>query len=243
MCHRSIYLSGALLCGALCLSPASLRAQKIETLQLCNTGRTAKALPPDACLATELVSPINSEGGGPIVDGNWDIAVPYPYGSYNSAPPDPCIEDFGYLPVPVSAVSSTAWLNPDDGKSQWIEPAGGPSNLPGWYVYVTAFAVPPAFDGSGDYTLNVSGKFLVDDSPDMIYVSSHSAGFSYGWRFLDRVPVLRGSQYRAGSESDGSSGRVHVDLLHADLLAVSVHPKTWAWTHVFPLARAVRDWG
>lgn len=178
MCHRSIYLSGALLCGALCLFPASLRAQKIETLQLCNTGRTAKALPPDACLATELVSPINSEGGGPIVDGNWDIAVPYPYGSYNSAPPDPCIEDFGYLPVPVSAVSSTAWLNPDDGKSQWIEPAGGPSNLPGWYVYVTAFAVPPAFDGSGDYSLNVSGKFLVDDSPDMIYVSSHSAGLS-----------------------------------------------------------------
>ncbi len=178
MRQQYICLSGALLGCALCLCPSSLHAQKIATLQLCNTGRTAKSLPPYGCLATELVNPINPEGGGPISDGNWDLAVPYPYGSYNSPPPDPCVQEFAYLPAPVSAISSTAWLNPDDGKSQWIEPVGGPSNLPGWYIYVTAFAVPAAFDGSGDYTLNVSGKFLADDSPDIVYVSSYSGGSS-----------------------------------------------------------------
>jgi len=180
MRQKSIFLSGALLCCALCLVPGSASAQKIETLQLCNTGRTAKAEPPDGCLKTELVSPINPEGGGPIVDGNWDLAVPYPYGTYYSTPPDPCTQEFGYLPAPVSAVSSTAWLNSDDGRSQWIEPLGGPSNLPGWYVYVTAFAVPVALDGTGEYTLNVSGRFLADDSPDMIYVSSYGLASTCG---------------------------------------------------------------
>ncbi len=174
-CFRGAWLLGALFPASGFLIPAHLTAQKIATTQLCNTGRTPKSAPPDACLSTTLVSPINPYVGGPIKDGNWKLATPYPSAPYTDNAPTPCSADFHYEPAPVNK-PSTAWYNPADGKSQWISPDGGGTTPPGWYIYATSFIVPGPYEGYENYGFKIIGQFMADDQVSYIYVSDTTGG-------------------------------------------------------------------
>ena len=150
----------------------------IPARSLCNTGLTPKSLTIEGCNTSTPVTPINPVDGGPIVDGNWDIAVPYPSVPYNQLPPDPCLFASIYLPAPVSAPWS-AWYNPDDQLSQWIEPLGGGSTPPGWYIYRTHFAIPLASQGYDRYMLEIPGQLMVDNFMTSIYVQAFKDGASF----------------------------------------------------------------
>jgi hypothetical protein len=161
---------------ALALSIPVAYAQ-IPANGICNTGLTLKAPPLVGCTTSTLVNPINPLDGGSIVDGNWDLAEPYPSVPYTQGPPDPCTFATAYGPAPVSTPWNS-WFNPDDQLSQWIEPNGGGSTPPGWYIYRIRFSVPPAHPGYPYYTLEIPGQLMVDNYIAAIYLQDFVNGES-----------------------------------------------------------------
>ena len=112
------------------------------------------------------------------MDGNWQLATPYPSAPYNQEPPNPCLlPAFG--PAWVDA-PWPGWFNPDDGLSQYITPlAEGPVAAGGWYIYRTAVPVPRVTPGSTFYILTVAGQVLVDNDLAAIVIedpAAHPAG-------------------------------------------------------------------
>jgi hypothetical protein len=115
-------------------------AQTIPATGLCNTGLTAASPLPTGCTTSTPVTPVNPQSGGPSVDGNWQLATPYPSAAWNQQAPDPCkLTTFG--PAWVDAPAQ-GWFDPKDGLSQWITPQSDANTEGGWYVYRTAFAIP-----------------------------------------------------------------------------------------------------
>jgi hypothetical protein len=109
-----------LLVSALLLPVAAAAQTTIPATGLCNTGLTPASPLPTGCTASTLVTPVNPGSGGSSVDGNWQLATPYPSGSYIRQAPDPCLlRKFG--PAWVDAPWFN-WFNPNDGLSQWITP-------------------------------------------------------------------------------------------------------------------------
>ena len=140
--------------AALLLLTTMAAAQtQIPATGLCNTGLTPASPLPTGCTTSTPVTPVNPETGGASVDGNWQLATPYP------SPPDhdPCLlPAFG--PAWVDAPYPT-WLNPDDGLSQYITPLAEVA-AEGWYVYRTTLPIP----SGAKYVLTVAGQTLVDDN-------------------------------------------------------------------------------
>jgi hypothetical protein len=151
------------------LAMAAAAQTHIPATGLCNTGLTPASPLPYGCATSIPVTPVNPTSGGPSVDGNWELAVPYPSVPYNLPFTDPCTRTtFG--PAWVDAPVNT-WLNSDDGHSQWITPAA--VNSPsGWYIYRTSVPIPPAGSSGGDYTLAVTGRLLGDDMVSAIYLQT-----------------------------------------------------------------------
>lgn len=136
-------------------------AQTIPAAGLCNTG-LARASPIDGCATSALVTPVNPISGGTSVDGNWQLATPYPSAPYNEKSPDPCtLSAFGpaWVDVPWPG-----WFNPGDGLSQYITPeVEGPVAAGGWYIYRTGVPIPRIQAGATYYVLTVAGQVLVDN--------------------------------------------------------------------------------
>ncbi len=135
----------------------------------CNTGRTPTTGPMYACSATTLVSPINPQDGGSIVDGNWQIASPYPSAPVGSAVPNPCVLSSAYVGAPVN-IPDYAWYNPHDGISQWIGPNGGGSTPAGWYIYRTTFLVPDTYQGYSPSSVTITGQLLADNWVPVVFL-------------------------------------------------------------------------
>ena len=172
------------LISALLLSSAAV-AQTIPATGLCNTGLTPASPLPTGYTPSTLVTPVNPESGGSSVDGNWQLATPYPSASYTEQAPDACrLETFGpawidapFNPITTPNPNGTNWLNPpDDVSSQWITPLViDPSPAGGWYVYRTQFRVPAATSGVKEYILTVSARALIDDLPGGIFLGVWTA--------------------------------------------------------------------
>ena len=158
----------ALLSLSLSLPVAVLSAQ-IPAAGLCNTGLTAaSSLPGVGCTTSVPVTPVNPATGGPSVDGNWQLASPYPSGDYEHQAPDPCtLKTFG--PAWVDSVYSQ--FNPADGISEWISPLSEQPSVGGWYVYRTAVPTPAA-SGGGKYLFTVTGHLLADDQVPVIAIEN-----------------------------------------------------------------------
>jgi hypothetical protein len=133
---------------------------------VCNTGLTFASPPPVGCTSSVLVTPINPETGGTSVDGNWELATPYPSSGVAEEAPNPCkLAAWGpaWGPAWVDTPWS-AWLNPSDGLSQWITPeAIAPTAASGWYVYRTPVSVPTVTPRYDYYLLKVAGRLLADN--------------------------------------------------------------------------------
>ncbi len=170
---KHILSMGCLQLG-LALTLGSAAYAQIAATTLCSTGRTPKSISAAGCLLTVPVSPVNPVDGGPIVDGNWDLAVPYPSRPAHVPAPNPCSFPTIYSPAPVSA-AEPEWFNPNDQISQWIEPLGGGSTPPGWYIYETRFVAPES-RGNAYYRLEIPGQILVDNSVPLVYVRSSVDG-------------------------------------------------------------------
>jgi hypothetical protein len=136
---------------------------------LCNSGLTAKGLPPTGCLKSKPVTPLNPQTGGSSTDGNWELASPYPSAPFTQGAPDPCTFITSYGPAWVD-VPNAGWFNPNDGLSQWISPPNAVDAVPGWYIYRTGFPVPSPYTGYSNYLLEVSGQLTADDEAVAIYV-------------------------------------------------------------------------
>jgi hypothetical protein len=153
---------------ALLLSTAAVAQTHIPATGLCNTGLTPASPLPTGCTTSTPVTPINPTTGGSSVDGNWQLATPYPSASYSSQTADPCkLTSFG--PAWVDAPPSY-WLNPDDGLSQWISPQNDGYSMGGWFIYRTAFPVPPIKPGHDRYLLTVAGNVMGDDVVAAIFL-------------------------------------------------------------------------
>jgi hypothetical protein len=140
----------------------------------CDTGLTQKAPQPAGCLDSKLVNPINPQSGGPIVDGNWELAYPFPSAPYTQPAPGPCGFTSSYTPAAVDT-PQYGWYNPDDKLSQWIQPPGG-TPAPGWFIYRTRFAVPSAYPGYANYELVMKGQLICDDYVAAIYLENGQDG-------------------------------------------------------------------
>jgi hypothetical protein len=162
--------------GLLLVWTISQAVAQIPAVSLCNTGLTPRLLPPASCSSSPLVFPINPPEGGPIVDGNWELATPYPSVPPTQHPPNPCFVTPEYTPVPVNSAIPD-WFNPYDGVSQWIGPSG--RNVPpGWFIYRTSFWVPAAQPRSNGYTLRVAGQFMADDWVRFIVIRNQAGPLS-----------------------------------------------------------------
>ena len=149
-----------MLVSPLLLSVAAV-AQTVPAIGLCNTGLTKASPLPKGCSTSTFVSPVNPQTGGTSVDGNWQLAAPYPSGEYNETPPNPCLLEYGPAWVDEPWFS---WFNPNDGLSQYIMPeAISPTDAAGWFIYRTAVPVPPASAGFTYYILTVAGQVSVDN--------------------------------------------------------------------------------
>lgn len=151
-----------MLVSPLLLSVAAVaQTVHIPATGLCNTGLTKASPLPKGCSTSTLVSPVNPQTGGTSVDGNWQLATPYPSGEYNEKAPNPCLLEYG--PAWVDEPWFT-WFNPNDGVSQYITPeAISPTDAAGWFIYRTAVPVPPVPAGSTYYILTVEGQVSVDN--------------------------------------------------------------------------------
>jgi hypothetical protein len=170
----------ALLSLSLSVFAAALSAQ-IPAVGLCNTGLTpASVLPGVGCTTSVPVTPVNPPTGGSSVDGNWQLATPYPSGAYNHQAPDPCtLESFG----PAWVDTSETAFDPIDGISQWITPFSEQPSEGGWYVYRTTVPTPASTSGSGKYLLTVTGHLLADDQVSAIAIED-PAGDTLGCRIV-----------------------------------------------------------
>jgi hypothetical protein len=157
-------LQAMLLCAA-----AAAAQNNIPATGLCNTGLTPAGPPPYGCATSIPVTPVNPLSGGPSVDGNWQLAAPYPSVAYDLKAPDPCtLSAFGPAWV---ETPNAGWLSPDDGHSQWISPEAE-NSVGGWYIYRTGVPIPPAETGGVIYTLAVTGRVLGDDMATAIVVEN-----------------------------------------------------------------------
>jgi hypothetical protein len=118
------------------------------------------------------VTPLNPESGGTSVDGNWELATPYPSAGYTEEAPDVCsLTTFG--PAWVDTPSSY-WLPDSDGLSQWISPyVNFPGTTGGWYIYRTTVPIPSNSSGE-QYLLTVAGRLLADDLPSAVVFQTSS---------------------------------------------------------------------
>ena len=157
----------------------------IPATGLCNTGLTPASPLPVGCTTSTFVTPVNPQSGGPSVDGNWQLATPYPTEPYGHQAPYPCwVPTFGPAWVDVA---SSDWFNPNDGMSQWITPLVENPTAGGWYVYRTPLPVPPATPGYTGYELTVSGQIMNDDYPGGIFLGY---GRSCTWVSLPTVTLI-----------------------------------------------------
>jgi hypothetical protein len=165
-----------LLLSTLLFSTVAL-AQTIPATGLCSTGLTPASPLPIGCTTSTPVTPVNPDSGGTSVDGNWQLATPYPSASYTQQAPDVChLDTFGpaWIDAPDSPITTpngngSNWFNPPgDVASQWITPEAL-NNPGGWYVYRTRFPVP-ATSGVKEFILTVTGKVLIDDLPGGIFL-------------------------------------------------------------------------
>ena len=101
------------------LSFTALDQTHIPATGICNTGLTPASPLPAGCTTSTLVTPVNPDTGGTSVDGNWQLATPYPSAGVASQAPNPCSLTFG--PAWVDAPFGN-WIAPDAGVSQWITP-------------------------------------------------------------------------------------------------------------------------
>jgi hypothetical protein len=205
MLRNRFFLRITLLAGAWLISNTLIDAQTrtpVRANGLCNTGLTPKSPLPAGCLASTLVNPINPQDGGSIVDGNWDLAQPFPSAAYTQPPPNPCVFTAAYRAVPVSSPSFD-WYNPDDHISQWIEPQGGSVGTPpGWYIYRTSFPIPAAASGYSLYELAIHGQFMADNYLTAIYVEN-PAGDEAGCRQV--------AAFTSTSTEDGAWQKFQID--------------------------------
>jgi len=177
----------SILASALLLSTAAAAQTHIPATGLCNTGLTPAGLLLRDCATTTLVTPLNPESGGPSVDGNWELATPYPSAPYNQPAPNPCSLTT-FAPAWVDA-PWPGWFNPDDGLSQWITPlVEGPVAAGGWYIYRTIFPIPPIVSGYDEYALTVTGQLLADNTAAAIVLSNAS-----GHQVCRTMAILSGS--------------------------------------------------
>ena len=214
-------------------------AQTIPSTSLCNTGLTHKSLPPQGCTTTTLVTPINPIDGGPFVDGNWELAEPYPSVPATQGAPNPCLFDSAYAPVPANA-PWPGWYNPDDQLSQWIEPLGGGATPAGWYIYRTGFVVPAAPTGY-QYIFHIPGQLMVDNSVPAIYLQDFVAGASLcgpvaaltntgfqGWTefkiVVPVVPATRGYLYFVVENDTSSQPTANPTGLRVEFMSPSFVP-------------------
>jgi hypothetical protein len=150
-------------------------AQTIPATGLCNTGLTP-ASPVTGCTTSTLVSPVNPISGGPSVDGNWQLASPYPSAPFNGQAPDACaLTTFG--PAWVDTPSGS-WYNPNDALSQWISPEVEEQAAGGWYVYRTTLQIPAPASRSGEFLLIIKGNVLGDDIVSGIILAKAKATVS-----------------------------------------------------------------
>lgn len=169
---------------ALLLTVAAAAQTSIPATGLCNTGLTAASPLPEGCTTSTPVTPVNPESGGSSVDGNWQLATPYPSAPSNEESPNPCtLTTFG--PAWIDA-PWPSWI-PNDGTSQWITPEViAPSAPGGWYMYRTVFTIPPIQSGDTRYVLSVAGQLLVDNDVAAIFVES-PAGYNTGCRAVSKT--------------------------------------------------------
>jgi hypothetical protein len=161
-----------LVCSALLLSSAAVAQTSIPAAGLCNTGLTPASPLPTGCTTSTLVTPVNPQSGGTSVDGNWQLATPYPSASYTHQAPNPCsLTRFG--PAWVDTTYS-GWFNPNDGLSQWITPEVDEPSAAGWFIYRTAFPIPPISSPSTYYVLTVTGQVMGDNATVAIYLENPS---------------------------------------------------------------------
>ena len=171
----------------LSVSVAALSAQKIPAVGLCSTGLTP-ASPVTGCKTSTPVTPLNPPTGGTSVDGNWQLATPYPTEPYGHQAPYPCsIPTF--TPAWVDAPASD-WFNPTDELSQWITPQVESTTAGGWYIYRTAVPVPTATPGYSRYLLTVRGLMMNDDFSGGIFLGY---GPACTWVSLPNVTAAIGS--------------------------------------------------
>lgn len=159
---------------------ASVAQTHIPATGLCNTGLTPASPLPYGCTASTLVTPVNPQSGGPSVDGNWQLATPYPSASWNQGAPNPCSLTFG--PAWVDAPAQ-GWFNPGDGLSQWVTPQSDANTVGGWYIYRIAFPIPPTAPNSTKYELTVTGQLMADDEPSAIFLEN-PVGAELRWRLI-----------------------------------------------------------
>jgi hypothetical protein len=157
----------------LCSTGVLAQVQTIPVTGLCNTGLTP-ADPTTGCINSVLVGPPNPHTGGSSVDGNWELATPYPSRAYNVQAPDPC-RLTSFVPAWVDTPSQD-YYNPMDGLSQYISPLSEYPSQGGWYVYRTSFPVPAAISPSGKYLLTVKGQLLADDQVSAVILQNPSGG-------------------------------------------------------------------
>lgn len=174
-----------ILISALLMSFAAAAQTAIPAAGLCNTGLTPAGPLPAGCAASTPVTPLNPQSGGPAVDGNWQLAAPYPSASWDQGAPDPCSLKFGPAWVDSPAL---AWFDPGNGLSQWITPLSDANTTGGWYVYRTIFPVPPIAPGSTKYILTVTGLLLADDEPSAIFLEN-PANVEPSCRLLQLTPL------------------------------------------------------
>jgi hypothetical protein len=176
-----------MLASALLLSAAASAQTTIPATGLCNTGLTPASPLPNGCTTSTLVTPVNPQSGGTSVDGNWQLATPYPSASWDESAPNPCSRIFG--PAWVDAPEAGAF-NPNDGLSQFISPlADGPNTAGGWYIYRTTLPVPPIVSGSTRYVLTVTGQLLADDEPIATFLEN-PAGEELSCKLLTLTPLI-----------------------------------------------------
>jgi hypothetical protein len=159
-----------ILVSALLLSSAAVAQTHIPATGLCNTGLTPASPLPTGCTTSTPVTPVNPGSGGSSVDGNWQLATPYPSASYTHQAPDPCkLTTFGSAWIDAPWFN---WFNPNDGLSQWITPEVDEPSAGGWFAYRTAFPIPPIASSSTKYFLSVSGQVMGDNSAVAMFLEN-----------------------------------------------------------------------
>jgi hypothetical protein len=138
---------------------------------LCNTGQTRATTP--GCTGV-LVSP-NPFGGGPQLDGNWELAYPYPIKSTGTGAATPCGLKI-FIPAAVDIpLSNPPWLaNSASSASEWITPEDGENPIgSGMFVYRTRFPVAAKLpNGNAPTGLTISGQLASDNATFGIYLES-----------------------------------------------------------------------